>query len=100
MDDLYSFGKTKYVAADPLPRSSSRLVVNVLSVWYAVIKCTVLGILLTIKSFLFNDSKQKSSKSIQHQVALVWFFERLTLNSYIIKIPTQIILVLLIITIR
>lgn len=71
MDDLYSFGKTKYIPAEPLPRSNFRLVTNVLSVWYLVVKCTVLGILLTIKKLLFDVSPRKSSKNIQHQVALV-----------------------------
>lgn len=78
MDDLYSFGKTKYVPADPMERSSFRLVTNVLWVWYTVIKCTVLGILLTINSLLFAAvSTKKSKKNIQHKVALVWFFRSL-----------------------
>lgn len=78
MDDLHSFGKTKYVPADPIERSSFRLVTNVLWVWYAVIKCTVLGILLTIKSLLLAAvSTKKSKKNIKDQVALVCLFRSL-----------------------
>lgn len=90
MDDLYSFGKTKYVAADPLPHSSVRLVSNVLSIWYAVIKCTILGILLTIKSLLFDKSTKKFKKNIQNQVALVWFDEIFIINKLILIILVSI----------
>lgn len=73
MDDLYSFGKIKYIPADPIQRSIFRYVANVLLVSYTVIKCTVLGILLALKALVLLVIPQ-SSKDIQHQVALVWFY--------------------------
>lgn len=73
MDDLYSFGNTKYVRADPIQRSIFRIVANVLLVSYTLLKCTVLGILLALKSLVFVIIPQ-SSKDVQYQVALVWIF--------------------------
>lgn len=74
MDDLYSFGKTKYVRADPIQRSLFRFTANILLVLYTVLKCTILGILLALKALMFLVIPQ-SSKDIQYQVALVRFFE-------------------------
>lgn len=74
MDDLYSFGKTKYIPADPIQRSIFRTVANLLLVAHTVIKCTALGILLALKSLVFLVIP-RSSKDIQHQVALVRFFK-------------------------
>lgn len=74
MDDLYSFGKTKYVRADPIQRSIFRIVANVLLVSYTLLKCTVLGILLALKSLLFVILP-KFPKDVQYQVALVWIFK-------------------------
>lgn len=74
MDDLYSFGKTKYVRADPIQRSIFRFVANVLLVSYTLLKCIVLGILLALKSLVFVIIPQ-FSKDVQYQVALVRIFK-------------------------
>lgn len=73
MDDLYSFGKKKYIPADPIQRSATRTVKNVLFVLYLSVKCTVLGIFVIIKSIIFLVIP-RFSKNIQNQVALVGFF--------------------------
>lgn len=70
MDDLYSFGKKKYVPADPLQRSPIKFVKNVLLVLYATVKCTVLGVFIIIKSILLFIIP-RFDKDIQNQVALV-----------------------------
>lgn len=75
MDNLYSFGKCKYVPADPIQRPVFRSMTNLLSVSYAVIKCTLLGLLIGIKLFVFHYIflRRSPSKDIRHQVALVEF---------------------------
>lgn len=70
MDDLYSFGKTKYVPADPIKRSIFRSVKNVLLVLFAALKCTILGIFIIIKAVILFVIP-KFPKDIQYQVALV-----------------------------
>lgn len=70
MEDLYTFGKTKYVPADPIEHSVSRFVKNVLLVLYTTAKCTFLGILVIVKSLVFLIIP-RSEKDIQFQVALV-----------------------------
>ncbi|XP_031626039.1 17-beta-hydroxysteroid dehydrogenase 13-like [Contarinia nasturtii] len=70
MDDLYSFGKTKYIPADPINRSIFRIVKNVLLVFFAALKCTVLGVFIIIKAIILFVIP-KFAKDIQNQVALV-----------------------------
>lgn len=70
MDDLYSFGKKTYIPADPIQRSALKFVKNVLLVLYASVKCTVLGVFITIKSLLLFVIPH-FDKDIQNQVALV-----------------------------
>lgn len=70
MDNLYSFGKTKYIAANPIQRSIFRSAANSLLIVYTVMKCIVLGLLLALKTLVFVVIPQ-SSKDIQHQVALL-----------------------------
>lgn len=76
MDDLYSFGKEKYIPADPVQRSVIRLVTNIALVAVAAAKCTFLGIFIIFKSLLFLVIP-RSSKDIQHQVALVRYRQAL-----------------------
>lgn len=70
MEDLYSFGKTKYIPADPLQRSVFSFVKNVVIVLFATVKCTVLGIFIIAKSLLLLFVPS-FPKDIQNQVALV-----------------------------
>lgn len=70
MDDLYSFGKEKYIPADPIQRSILLFVKNLVFVVVAAVKCTFLGIFIIFKSILFIIVP-RFSKDIQYQVALV-----------------------------
>lgn len=73
MDDLYSFGKRKYIPADPINRSILRFVKNVLFVFLTTVKCTVFGVFILIKSLIFMVIPELD-KDIQNQVALVRFW--------------------------
>lgn len=70
MDDLYSFGKAKYIPADPLQRSVFPIIKNVLLVLFSTVKCTFFGIFIILKSLLFSFIP-RFPKNIQNQVALV-----------------------------
>lgn len=72
MDDLYSFGRSKYNPADPIQRSIFRYLKNVSLVLYTFVKCTFFGIFIILKSLLFVFIP-RSWKDIQNQVALVSF---------------------------
>lgn len=67
MDDLHTFGKETYIAADGIQRSHYQTIKNVVILVVTAVKCTVLGIFITSKSLLQTYSK----KDIQNQVALV-----------------------------
>lgn len=70
MDDLYSFGASKYIPAEPLQQSVFGVLKNVAIVLFATAKCTFLGIFIILKSLLFVFIP-RFSKDIQNQVALV-----------------------------
>ncbi|XP_055322844.1 17-beta-hydroxysteroid dehydrogenase 13-like [Sitodiplosis mosellana] len=70
MDDLYSFGKYRYIPAEPLKRSIFRTAKNLLLVLFATVKCTVLGVFILIKSLILFIIP-RFSKDIQNQVALI-----------------------------
>lgn len=72
MDDLYSFGRSKYNPADPIQRSIFQYLKNVSLVLYAFVKCTFFGIFIILKSLLFVFIP-RFPKDIQNQVALVRF---------------------------
>lgn len=69
-DELHTFGKEKYVAAVKIQRSYSLTIKNILILVTTVVKCTILGIFITIKSLLRINSPG-SKKDIRNQVALV-----------------------------
>lgn len=70
MDDLHTFGKEKYVAADGIQRSYSLTIKNILILATTALKCTILAIFITIKSLL-HINLPCSKKDIRNQVALV-----------------------------
>lgn len=70
LDDLHTFCKEKYVAADGIQRSYCLTIKNIVILATAAVKCTILGIFITIKSLL-RSSSLGSKKDIRNQVALV-----------------------------
>lgn len=74
MEDLYSFGKKKYIPANPIQRSLLRFVKNVAIVAVTAVKCAFLGILIIFKSILFLIVP-RFSKDIQYHVALVRYHQ-------------------------
>lgn len=70
MDNLYTFGKEKYVEADELKRSDLRTIINIIKLVATAVKCTILGIFIIIKSLVWSNLPF-TAKDIQYQVALV-----------------------------
>lgn len=70
MDDIYTFGMKQYVSAGPVERSLLRTIKNILLILATSVKCTIFGVFILMKSFIYMFVPT-SSKDIQNQVALV-----------------------------
>lgn len=70
MENLYTFGKEKYIPADELKRSHLKTFKNIGIVVLTAVKCTIFGIFISIKSLLQFCMPLKP-KDIRNQVALV-----------------------------
>lgn len=70
MDDIYTFGQTPYIPADPLDPTIARFVQNICILLITGVKCTIIGGFILLKSIVFLFVPVPS-KSIQNKVALV-----------------------------
>lgn len=70
MDDIYLFGRKKYVPAEPVDKSVLRTLKNIFFVLISSVKCAVIGIFIIFKSLLFMVIPS-TTKDIQNSVALV-----------------------------
>lgn len=84
MEDIYTFGKKRYEPAKPLEVSFTSTVQDVATVLAAIVKCSVIGLWILVKSLVFTFLPTPA-KDIQNQVAMVrdvrrprmrcrWFF--------------------------
>lgn len=88
MENLHTF--TKYISGDELQRSNFGIIKNIIILVATAVKCTILGIYITIKSIL-RYILPFSSKDIQYQVALVRFSE-LSFNLHYTRVFYDVIL--------
>lgn len=72
MENLYTFGKEKYIPADELQRTYFQTIKNIITLVVIAVKCTIFGIFVTIKSLLQSILPFRP-KDIRDQVALVRF---------------------------
>lgn len=72
MENLYTFGKEKYIPADELHRTYFQTIKNITTLVLTAVKCTILGIFVTIKSLLQSILPFRP-KDVRDQVALVRF---------------------------
>lgn len=70
MEDIYTFGQKRYEPAVPLELSIITTVQDTFLVLATIIKCSVIGVWILVKSFAFIFIPMPS-KNIQNQVAMV-----------------------------
>lgn len=70
MEDIYTFGKKRYEPAVPLEASIISIVQNAVIVLATIVKCSVIGVWILVKSFVLMFIP-RPSKNIQNQVAMV-----------------------------